>query len=144
MKKYEHAALALRDPAKFNMNYQGRRHIAEVQRRMQWVRGKLTSGNGEFPSNRTELAALEYLLGSLAQMTDSPRWIPIDERLPDENRNVALLMVDGSIDVGGWYGKHKGRTCYWFASDGTLAGRVSHWMEANIPARDVDTPDARF
>ena len=79
-----------------------------------------------FVITRSGPSELHYrLLESIVPLA----WVPVAERLPDDDRNV--LIVDHNDEVWfGWYGSHAGEKC-WFYFDGTFAS-VTHWMD--LPA----------
>ena len=74
-------------------------------------------------SDESIIKALEELL---------PRWIPVSERLPEEDQNVVVHTEDGThvaaIDEDGvWYPSH---------GDGWMFPIVSHWMPLPAPPTD--------
>jgi hypothetical protein len=60
-----------------------------------------------------------------AQLKQRFGWIPVTERLPDDDMSVMIALRDDADDV--WIGWHDG-DMGWVCDNGPLGERVTHWM----------------
>lgn len=88
--------------------------------------------NAKFESQKE---ALTTAIAALREQEER-RWIPVEERLPDENnRWVLCLCVSGAMEVlkfdytmWNWYAQYPGR-CY-------MENYVTHWMPLPEPPKE--------
>lgn len=80
--------------------------------------------------DREEFAALRRKIAELRQAGNSPvipEWIPVSERMPDEN---------GAYQV--WNGKHVGAVPFFFGSFQCInPEQVTHWMPLPAAPQEV-------
>lgn len=69
---------------------------------------------------------------------DLPRWIPVSERLPEENVSVLVFTKDGKFDRAGMHVAILDEDGEWYPShgDGYMFPVVTHWMPLPEPPND--------
>ena len=90
-------------------------------------------------SNREKIDALEYIqqleryFGELAEYAaqleeEQPKWISVEERLPDAGEKVMVCGVKNGIQVGAFSGITRyGKNRRWWWKKNTIL-EVTHWM----------------
>lgn len=69
--------------------------------------------------------AFDLAMAPLDRLRESPRWIPIGERVPEEAQPV-MLCVGSSV----LFGHRRGDNWYWHnGADGALPCNPTHWRE---------------
>ena len=64
-----------------------------------------------------------------------PRWISVEERLPEEGvRSVCLIYADGYTCVAEWSHDRRGDD-WWFYVSGEYDPEVTHWMPLPQPPK---------
>ena len=98
------------------------------------VRQRRNSGEPAL-SDKKEIAKLQAEVEQLKAELEKHRWIPVSERLP-ENDDCVLYVVSGSWFYKGYY-ESCGR---WFAEHGCPEDEVTHWKPIILsePDRAVD------
>ncbi len=94
--------------------------------------------NAELRRQRAEITRLQSEVERLREQT---RWIPVEERLPEDGKMVLLAVKDDCPDTGWnevgvwWQGK-------WFDSKGPVCSdiTVSHWMPLPLSPSTVKEP----
>jgi len=66
------------------------------------------------------------LLGAYAEALERERWIPVEERLPEEHEDV-LAWTGTGIWVASWFGSR------WYTSSSAKALYVTHWQPLPTP-----------
>ena len=67
----------------------------------------------------------------------APKWISVEERLPEHLYDMCLICADGFIEVATWaLDKHK--MCTWFFVDGEYEVGVTHWMPLPEPPKEEE------
>ena len=66
-------------------------------------------------------------------MTESTRWIPISERLPNSRRFV-LILIDG-VDFVGYYTEEY-KKWRWCNPVEEMPRKVTHWQELPQPTEE--------
>lgn len=61
-----------------------------------------------------------------------PRWIPVEERLPEKHAGVIVYCEDGFVDLM----THDGRHWNW---NGRYEDSVTHWMPLPEPPEEAKT-----
>jgi len=84
---------------------------------------KDTLDEHEAYSSDLELALLRKWDILRQELLGAPRWISVDERLPNNNYDVLICLDDGYIYIG----SYDGRDGYWTEGD-IKAVSVTHWM----------------
>ena len=72
----------------------------------------------------------------LAELRERTRWIPVSERLPEDNVEVFFLTIQGRVMVG-W---HNSRVPQWISIVNYSANNyanVTHWMPLPEPPEDA-------
>ena len=92
------------------------------------------SDNGTERDRLHRLAAYEDT-GLILEEAQQMRWIPVEERLPEEGKRCLLYTpCDGIICVGfyngndNWEHRHKWKLVTAMRSTQTLTKKVTHWM----------------
>ena len=78
-----------------------------------------------------------YDVGYWAGRRDyEPKWISVEERLPEEGKNVLVcICANGKYDITrGWYDKKQGFCC-WDDAAMESADFITHWMSLPEPPR---------
>lgn len=74
---------------------------------------------------RNEMVQLANLALRVLKPERASVWIPVTERLPDDDMSVMIALRDDADDV--WIGWHDGEMG-WVCDNGPLGERVTHWM----------------
>ena len=86
---------------------------------------------------RNDLNAIEKDALALIHQLEAkvPRWISVEERLPDVNADVVLIIPrnDGPCIRVGWL-RESGR--WWAAGQGLVPYEVTHWMPLPEPPKE--------
>lgn len=97
---------------------------------------------GRIANQRTHIAALQQEIEKLRRQV--PRWIPVDERLPevwrnDETAELVNYMIyspDFGVDIGNYHAKAKKWLCM------ALPCTVTHWAPLPEPP-EVENAEAK-
>ena len=91
---------------------------------------------------RYMLAVVEEKLTSVeeenARLKEERRWIPVSERMPESNRRVIFISLEGTV----YCGMHQSSVPQWVA-DGCYFHSswykfVTHWMPLPEPPQEVE------
>lgn len=94
--------------------------------------------------------ALEHLQAENEELkAQVPRWIPVEDRLPEEGKRCLLYTpCDGIICVGfyggndNWEHRHKWKLVTAMRSTQTLTKKVTHWMPLpKLPKEESNEQD---
>lgn len=74
------------------------------------------------------------LQSEIERLREAQRWIPVEERLPDNEQDVFIWCdrCGGDRDVGWWSLKNK----VWVVNGFTLCYNVTHWMPLPEPPKE--------
>lgn len=81
------------------------------------------------PHNDSPSSKLSEALGmAIAALREQPRWIPVEERLPDKRMDVLIFTWDCDTYIADYIPSVKQ---WWVEND--LRSDVSHWMPLTEP-----------
>jgi hypothetical protein len=107
-------------------------HMKEYERR---IRG----GGDDAIAAVSELwESRENILFDITEAFTKARWIPVSERLPEENVSVLVFTKDGKFDRAGMHVAILDEDGEWYPShgDGYMFPVVTHWMPLPEPPND--------
>lgn len=90
-------------------------------------------------------AVTDYLLDNgvtFARNTNVPSWIPVSERLPEEEELVLIICKNGARFVGYYKRSHYNNEISWGIKTALSStrwlnkGRVTHWMPLPEPPKE--------
>jgi hypothetical protein len=93
------------------------------------------AGDCSLSVNNEAADAIEALSAELDRLKEANRWIPVTEKLPDEQQDV-LIWFDrcgGDKDIGWYSTKRKA----WFVRSWLLNYNVTHWMPLPEPPKET-------
>jgi hypothetical protein len=96
--------------------------VNALRENAEWAEGNIWEVPIMLPDNLKQAAdAIEEL--------SKPKWISVEERLPEEGKNVLVcICADGKYDITrGWYDKKQGFCC-WDDAAMESADFITHWM----------------
>ena len=74
---------------------------------------------------------------SLIQQLEAqvPKWISVEERLPEKTITACLVYADGRTQVADWTHDKWGED-WWFYVDGEYDPEITHWMPMPEPPKE--------
>ena len=85
--------------------------------------------------NADALAYIQQLEMRHGKDINVPRWISVEERLPEDVITSWLIYANGDIETACWTHDKYG-LAWWFFVDGEYAIGVTHWMPLPEPPKD--------
>lgn len=68
----------------------------------------------------------------LALLRNPPRWIPVEERLPESGKRVLVLADVHDVCIAAYYPSRSGRDSLWLGDD-EASYSPTHWMPLPSP-----------
>lgn len=88
------------------------------------------------------LAYIQQLENQIGELTEKvaqleavqPKWISVEDRLPEHTVTPCLIYADGDMEMACWT-HDKYELAWWFFVDGEYETGVTHWMPLPEPPK---------
>lgn len=114
----------------------------ELVKRLRYCSGEHSGcGTCELSDNCVLRAGLLLQAADAIEKLSKPRWISVEERLPDQNSGnlYICLIVGGEWDQLSWYELCDFAEGQFWIQDQLYKGHVTHWMPLPEPPKEEET-----